>query len=82
VRVGSQLRLILLVGLDEHVCLVRERYLHLVLRGLQHLRRFPQSDLPLILGLVLVIFELAVLKKLTIPYLLIKPPVLFHEVAS
>jgi hypothetical protein len=82
VRVGSQLRLILLVGLDEHVCLVRERYLHLVLRGLQHLRRLAQGDLPLILGLVLVIFELAVLKKLTITYLLIKPPVFFHEVAS
>jgi len=73
--------MVLLVDFKENVGLVRERDLHLVLRGLQHLGRLTQGDLALVFSLVLVIFELPVLKELTIAYLLVKPAVLFQEVA-
>lgn len=76
-RVGPQLALVLLVDFKEDVGLVCERDLHLVLRGLKDLRRLAQGDLALVLSLVLVVFELAVLKELTIAYLLVKPPVFF-----
>lgn len=79
--VPANLALLLLVDLDEYVCLVRERYLHLVLGRFKHLRRLAQRDLALVLGLVLVIFELPVLVELTIAYLLVEPAVLFEEVA-
>lgn len=76
-RVGPQLALVLLVDFKEDVGLVRERDLHLVLRGLKDLGRLAQGDLALVLSLVLVVFELAVLKELAIAYLLVKPPVFF-----
>jgi hypothetical protein len=73
--------MVLLVDFKENVGLVRERDLHLVLRGLKDFGRLTQGDLALVFSLVLVIFELPVLKELTIAYLLVKPAVLFQEVA-
>ena len=76
-RVRPQLPLVLLVHIKEYVGLVCEGYLHLVFRGLQHLGRLAQGDLALVLGLVLVVFELPVLVELTIACLLVKPAILF-----
>lgn len=74
--IPANLTLFLLVHLQEYVCLVRERYLHLVLGGLENLGCLAQGDLPLIFGLVLVIFKLPVLEELTVAHLLVEPAIL------
>ena len=76
-RVGPQLPLVFLVHLKEYVGFICEGDLHLIFRGLQHLGRLAQGDLALVLGLILVIFELPVLVELTIACLLVKPAILF-----
>ncbi len=79
--IPAKFALILLVDLKEYVCLVRERYLHLILGRFEHFGRLAQRDLPLVLGIVLVILELPVLEELAVADLLVEPAVLLEKVA-